>query len=251
LNEGSKLKFKGGVKNMYHVYKFIDAEDKVLYIGKSKHVKSRISNHINEKRWIKEGVKVYVGECKNKTDMDMYEIYYINKYNPIHNVASMNDEEFSIKLPELKFVLYKEITKNDIGIRRLPSSKQSNEINSDTYDKEYGYVRMEHPLIHNGLHGYVLNKEINKLLYKYFYNVDYIKGYSFIFDDCGMPVITFDFLFSNNEHCFISVECEWEQFYFMNENFYKKTLNNILYDNYMDENRNEREIVLLGVSSTQ
>jgi hypothetical protein len=41
--------------------------------------------------------------------MDIYEIYYINKYKPKYNKDNMNDTEFSLTLPELNFKIYEPV----------------------------------------------------------------------------------------------------------------------------------------------
>jgi len=50
---------------------------------------------------------LYYAETINKTDMNIYEIYYINKYKPKYNTRYMNEEKFSLELPELNFKIYK------------------------------------------------------------------------------------------------------------------------------------------------
>lgn len=95
----------------YYVYKMINIENETLYIGKTSNIENRVKQHKRDKYWMDDAVRVYYSELKNKTDMDIYEIYYINKYNPIHNKDFMNENQFSIKLPELEFVEYKILAK--------------------------------------------------------------------------------------------------------------------------------------------
>ena len=44
-----------------------------------------------------------LAEIDNETDADIYETYYINKYNPIYNVRKKYGCESKLALPELKF----------------------------------------------------------------------------------------------------------------------------------------------------
>lgn len=221
----------------YYIYKFVDELDSVLYIGKTKQLEKRINNHIIQKEWIKNGIKVFAGECQNKTDMDMYEIYYINKLNPLHNIASVNNEGFTIDLPELNFLLYKELT--DINTINKPKELNYNDyINSPL-------IYMDGTLSYNGINSLVLNRKINKLLYKHFYHNEYIIGYNFRFNDCGLPIIGFDFLFIDGRYCYIILHCEWDQLFNINENFYCKALAETVYKSYLNKNRNDKTIIEL------
>lgn len=89
----------------FFVYKIIK-NAKILYIGKSTNIKLRMRLHKRDSSWFK-NTEIYYAEVQNKTDMDIYEIYYITKLNPIHNVCYNNQEEPTLDLPELEFKLYR------------------------------------------------------------------------------------------------------------------------------------------------
>lgn len=81
-----------------HVYRFIE-NGEIVYVGKSVDYLNRWKSHDK----LKEHFITEVAKCTSMTDMDIYELYYINKYNPKLNVASKHNIGFSIELPELEF----------------------------------------------------------------------------------------------------------------------------------------------------
>lgn len=81
---------------------FLLKENTPLYIGKTKNLHRRLLQHSKDKWWFFETDKILYYNFNNKTDMDIYEIYYINKYLPIFNSDTKNDKIFSYDLPEIK-----------------------------------------------------------------------------------------------------------------------------------------------------
>ncbi len=102
---------------IYYIYKITDKNDLVLYVGQTSNIDSRIRNHLNNKYWIKQGYKFYIYKCFNKTDVDIYEIYYINKHKAFYNKENANDINFSINLQDVEFTLYKTVTLEDLKTR--------------------------------------------------------------------------------------------------------------------------------------
>jgi hypothetical protein len=98
-----------------YIYKVIDNNNNVLYIGKTVNVHQRMSQHKTSKWWLKK-VDIKVAEVPNKALMDIYEIYYINKFNPPFNIKdSRSDIVTGIGLIELKFnKSYKEFIQSKI-----------------------------------------------------------------------------------------------------------------------------------------
>lgn len=78
-------------------------EGKPLYIGKTKNLHRRLLQHSKDKWWFFAIDKILYFEFDNKTDMDIYEIYYINKYMPPFNSDVKNKESFSHELPNIEF----------------------------------------------------------------------------------------------------------------------------------------------------
>jgi len=84
----------------------VNKNNEIIYIGKTINIDQRLRQHMmdKDKKWFKTVNKIYYAECLNKTDMDIYEIYYINKFNPCHNIQSVNNSKFSQVLNELNFI---------------------------------------------------------------------------------------------------------------------------------------------------
>lgn len=107
-----KYKKKRNV-NDYFVYKFVDNNNQIIYIGKTIRLQARMVEHfITDSHLTDEcydNVK-YVFYCSFKTnaEMDIYEIYLIDKYRPQYNKKSVyeQDEISSIILPELVWEEY-------------------------------------------------------------------------------------------------------------------------------------------------
>ncbi len=72
--------------------------------------KNRIYSHFNNGHLPKDcydGLnKIKYAELNSKTEMDIYELYYINKYNPIFNTANKNNDIIDINLKELDWITY-------------------------------------------------------------------------------------------------------------------------------------------------
>lgn len=76
----------------YFVYRFIDIEDNIIYVGKTKNMRTRMYTHFNRGHLPKECYgsveKVEMIELNNKLDMDIKEIYYIDLYKPKYNTIN-------------------------------------------------------------------------------------------------------------------------------------------------------------------
>ena len=67
---------------MYYVYRFVDKENNIFYVGKSKQaLEQRFRGHLHLPKECYELVyKIEYVECITESDMSIKEIYYINKY---------------------------------------------------------------------------------------------------------------------------------------------------------------------------
>lgn len=94
----------------FYIYKHI-LDGEVVYVGKTTNMENRQKAHNNEKDWFKEGLKIEYAEVNNKTSMDIYELYYINKIAPKFNKsANRRDDISSLNLKDLDFKEYKYTT---------------------------------------------------------------------------------------------------------------------------------------------
>lgn len=94
--------------NEYCVYKFVDKDDQVIYIGKSKRLQARMvqhfvtDSHLSNECYDK--VKsIFYCLFPTKIEMDIYEIYLIDKHRPQYNsmLVCEKDEISNLVLPEL------------------------------------------------------------------------------------------------------------------------------------------------------
>lgn len=91
------------------VYIFYDKDENPLYVGKTKNIKRRIYQHKRDKNWFNEVLRIDIAYTFNKTNTDIYEIYYINLLKPKYNIASLYNENVITKLEELNFYVYEYI----------------------------------------------------------------------------------------------------------------------------------------------
>lgn len=87
---------------MNYVYKLLDKDGNVLYVGKTNNLKRRLTEHIANQEWSSEIDSLYYAICRDDFEQRTYENYYIIKSNPKYN---KQDKAFSthIILPELKW----------------------------------------------------------------------------------------------------------------------------------------------------
>jgi hypothetical protein len=101
----------------YYVYRFIDVTNEIIYVGKTKNIETRINRqhftingHLPQDCY-DDTLKVEYAILNSKVEMDIYELYYINKCLPKYNVSDKCEEDFNLCLPELNWQTYKEFDK--------------------------------------------------------------------------------------------------------------------------------------------
>src|SRR5690625_10506 len=99
----------------YYVYRLLNEARDVLYVGKTINLSDRISTHISGRGHLPKEVSnstryVEVKKYKTKLDMDIHELYYINKLRPKYNKKDVQTEEMSTTLDDgMSWELYKEV----------------------------------------------------------------------------------------------------------------------------------------------
>lgn len=179
-------------------------------------------SHIKNKSWIKENCKIFIAKTFTKTDMDIYELYYINKLNPIHNIANSYGVEFSTKIKELEFYHYKTIKSDDIPKSKSINKEKDIEINIEyeegsPFDKKLGYK---------------LNKLIYPKLHKYIDSLDFIVGYEFQYSDCGHESFQLQFVFDTNKFVYIIINGNCGDLFLINDSVYYEIIKNTLIEIY-------------------
>lgn len=127
---------------MYCIYKHLNKNGEVIYVGKTNNMKNRQKSHDKEKFWFCEVCKIEYAEVLNKTLMDIYELYYINKFSPKYNiVANRSDNVLSLNLEDLYFINYE----YDFKRKAVPQKEPNNlEVKAlDDFQSKFiiGYIR--------------------------------------------------------------------------------------------------------------
>lgn len=95
------------MKKTYYIYRYLNKEKEVIYVGlTSRPVEKRIKEHEIESLQ-NETFCIEYAEVATKADMQQYEIFYINKYQPRFNIRSLDEEGTTLALPELTFKPFK------------------------------------------------------------------------------------------------------------------------------------------------
>lgn len=80
------------------VYRFLNKDDEVIYVGKAKYLKQRMNTHFSESGHLpnecyKKTCKIEFISCNSISEMNIKELYYINKYKPIYNIKDKYEED--------------------------------------------------------------------------------------------------------------------------------------------------------------
>ncbi len=90
---------------MFFVYKYLAKDGTVLYVGQTIDLDRRFNEH-KGRQWDLEKEKIVFGKCKTLSDMNLYEMYYINKLQAKYNTALVFNDLPSFELPELEWIEY-------------------------------------------------------------------------------------------------------------------------------------------------
>lgn len=84
----------------YYIYQFVNDRNETIYVGKTKNIKNRMISHFTSGHLPKECYnaisKILYAEFSSGIDMDIYEIYYINKYKPKYNTESKYESNSTV-----------------------------------------------------------------------------------------------------------------------------------------------------------
>ena len=106
----------------YYIYKHLNKDNQVVYVGQTINMDSRQCTHRNSSEWKDTIHKVEYAEVTDSLLMDIYEKYYISKYNPINNKEYIDCQysRFFTSLEELNFREYKQ---NKSKVRNIKEIK--------------------------------------------------------------------------------------------------------------------------------
>lgn len=117
------------------VYRFLDRNNNVIYIGKTKDIRQRISTHLSTSGHLPDACyrrinKIEYIDFPTTTDMSIYELYFINKFKPEYNKRDKEESNLSAKIPNIdSWKLYKDFTTRadkdfDSVIKELNETKE-------------------------------------------------------------------------------------------------------------------------------
>ena len=88
----------------FFIYKYIENEE-IVYIGQTTDLIKRVQQHTKDKLKNFHG-SIYYFKCENKTEMNSWEFFLIQKYHPKYNIV-FNDSSKNIDCTEPEWYLYK------------------------------------------------------------------------------------------------------------------------------------------------
>lgn len=135
----------------YYVYRFKDIDGNVIYVGKTNNLTNRMATHFGinghlDPKCYGSVEKIEYIEFKNKLDMDVKEIYYIDLFKPIYNKVNKREgrmeTEFVNKDEWKTFVL-----KNNEYVEKLEEElKELEALNKETEKNLIYYKKRFHEL---------------------------------------------------------------------------------------------------------
>lgn len=143
---------------MYTVYKHLNENEEIIYVGKSKSLLYRQRQHKDKSDWFDEIDSIEYCTLNSKTEMDLVEVYLINTLNPKYNKKDKREDDLSnINLGEIDWL---EFDMNELFVQ---NSKKEDKI--DTFFKPNELISMDISGLVN------FQYEIfNCLLYNYYKN---------------------------------------------------------------------------------
>lgn len=140
------LKCKGNYSGVSGVYVLLGNYEKVLYVGKSIDIRSRLDKHFSgyrdSERFYKQIRAVRIYRCSNQFYVDVYETYLINELRPEFNRDKMFFKEYVVEMSD-------KLQEIELRIRELEEerdaiSREISEEEDDFHDEDsLRYVHSE------------------------------------------------------------------------------------------------------------
>ena len=96
-----------------YVYRFVNTEGKVIYIGKTINIHNRMKQHFRNGHLpiecYRSVSRIEFQRYKTESDSLIMETYYITKYNPKYNQLQKSRDIPNIEFNEKKWRIYKEL----------------------------------------------------------------------------------------------------------------------------------------------
>ena len=105
---------------MAYTYRFIDCNENIIYVGYTgQSMAKRIGQHFEKghlpKKCYKSIAKIECIKWETKSDAQVMEVYFINKYHPIYNKLDKQNDHLNIQVTDEKeWEVYQVIKKPNI-----------------------------------------------------------------------------------------------------------------------------------------
>ena len=105
---------------MAYTYRFIDCNENIIYVGYTgQSMAKRIGQHFEKghlpKKCYKSIARIECIKWETKSDAQVMEVYYINKYHPIYNKLDKQNDHLNIQVTDEKeWEVYQVIKKPNI-----------------------------------------------------------------------------------------------------------------------------------------
>ena len=88
------------------VYRFLDINNNILYVGQSANLERRIKHHKSRKVWFNEVEYIEYIPYNSKYKMELYERYFISKFKPKYNDKYFKYDNSKIEHTNYSFLKY-------------------------------------------------------------------------------------------------------------------------------------------------
>lgn len=94
----------------YYVYRFVDANHKIIYVGRTNDLSTRMSTHFGKnghlpKACYQQVHRIDYLQVETKNDMKIKELYYISRYRPLFNTVDTGEVSFELNEPADAWVM--------------------------------------------------------------------------------------------------------------------------------------------------
>lgn len=102
----------------YYIYKHLDKNNDILYIGQTINIDRRQKEHTLQSSWATQINRVEYAEVTDGLLMDIYEKYYIDIYSPKYNLKDV-ECKYSNFFKNMKDLDFKEYSLNSVKVNRV------------------------------------------------------------------------------------------------------------------------------------
>ncbi len=101
-----------------YVYRYLNINNEIIYVGKTLNMNNRQSQHFGSNGHLSQECYAEVNKVEyiklpTKIDMDIKELYYINKWKPTYNIKDKQQEELELIIDESKDIWFPFYTKSE------------------------------------------------------------------------------------------------------------------------------------------